>query len=605
MNNLESGSLLQNGRYKVIKVLGQGGFGVTYLAVQEIFGRQVAIKEFFMKEYCNRESGTQRVVVPTITTRDQVIRFKEKFIKEAKHIAGLSHPNIVHVIDVFEENDTAYYVMEYLSGGTLSEYVRKNGALPEVVAVNYIRQIASALGYVHAHQLLHLDVKPANIMLDDNGHAVLVDFGVSKRYDESGSQTSSTPLGVSEGYAPIEQYEKTSLINFSPSTDIYSLGASLFFLLTGNHPPTASILISEGGLSLPPNISSQLRECIKQCMAPSRKARPQNIEQFMQLLEAKPLTTNKSFKKRPSTQKNYQKIKTYNELLGYFLKKKRWIVFASSGLVFLLVFIFYFVFVSKEETTDLGNVKAVEEPVVTLKVTDDSAETKEFAVDGISFEMRYVKGGSFMMGATEEQGKETYKTEKPVHKVILDDFFIAKTEVTQELWEAVMGNNPSAFKDNKKPVENVSWTDCQNFIVKLNSLTGMNFSLPTEAQWEYAARGGINTKKFRYAGDNDLFLVGWCKTNSKGSTQNVGSMRPNELGLYDMTGNVCEWCLDWFDSYSKKNQKNPKGPETGKYKVTRGGSWHNSYYVCRISVRTFAGIETKGSNLGFRLVLNP
>lgn len=284
MTHLQPGALLQGGKYRIEKFLGQGGFGITYLGWHVSLNSRVAVKEFFMKDYCDRNPGTHQVTMGTSGSRDLVLRFREKFIKEARHIYALSHPHIVRVIDVFEENGTAYYVMDYLGGGTLQDAVQAHGAFSVSVASDYIRQVASALDYIHGRNLLHLDVKPSNIMLNDSGEAVLVDFGVSKRYDESGQQMSSTPLGVSEGYAPLEQYESGGVDQFSPSTDIYSLGATFYYLLTGSRPPKACALLSES-LSFPDGIPEGIRACIIRAMAPGRKDRPQSMGEFLRLLE--------------------------------------------------------------------------------------------------------------------------------------------------------------------------------------------------------------------------------------------------------------------------------------------------------------------------------
>lgn len=284
MTHLQQGALLQGGKYRIEKFLGQGGFGITYLGWHVSLNSRVAVKEFFMKDHCDRNPSTPQVAMGTSGSRELVLRFREKFIKEARHIYALSHPHIVRVIDVFEENGTAYYVMDYLGGGTLQDIVQAHGALSVSVASGYIRQVVSALDYIHGRNLLHLDVKPSNIMLNDSGEVVLVDFGVSKRYDESGHQTSSTPLGISEGYAPIEQYESGGMDQFSPSTDIYSLGATFYYLLTGIRPPKASALLSES-LSFPDGIPKGIRACIVRSMAPGRKDRPQNVGEFLCLLE--------------------------------------------------------------------------------------------------------------------------------------------------------------------------------------------------------------------------------------------------------------------------------------------------------------------------------
>ena len=283
---LKIGTLLKRGDYVIEKVIGQGGFGITYLACQTGLERKVAIKEFYMKEHCNRDDGNSFVSVPSLGSKELVERFRQKFLKEARIIASFESRNIVNIIDVFEENGTAYYVMEFLEGKTLSYLVSERGILDEVIAVEYIRQIAGALSEVHSRNLLHLDIKPANIMLNNKGCAVLIDFGISKHYDENGSQTSSGLVGISDGYAPMEQYKKGGLESFSPSTDIYSLGATLYKLLTGQNPPHASDVNDEGLPVLPQEISAPVRRAIKAAMEPKRKDRPQSVGEFLSLLES-------------------------------------------------------------------------------------------------------------------------------------------------------------------------------------------------------------------------------------------------------------------------------------------------------------------------------
>ncbi len=227
-----------------------------------------------------------------------------------------------------------------------------------------------------------------------------------------------------------------------------------------------------------------------------------------------------------------------------------------------------------------------------------------FTVNGVSFNMIAVKGGTFTMGATAEQGDDAYSGEKPAHQVTLSDYCIGETEVTQELWQAVMGSNPSYFTGNlQRPVERVSWNDCQEFIKKLNQLTGKTFRLPTEAEWEYAARGGSQSRGYKYAGSNTIGDVAWYTSNSSSTSHPVKQKQPNELGLYDMSGNVWEWCQDWYGSYSSSSQTNPAGPSSGSYRVYRGGGWNFNARNCRVSNRGSYTPSISYSYLGLRLAL--
>ena len=292
---LRQGTTLKGGKYHIKKVLGQGGFGITYLASQKIYVEgpigqieveiNLAIKEFFMKDICNREEGCQTVSIPSTGSQKVAERFKQKFIKEARHISILQHPNIIKVVDVFEENDTAYYVMEYHDNGSLNSIIKETGAMQESEATRYILQIASALDYIHKEQMNHLDVKPDNVLLNNKGEAVLIDFGLSKCYDSEGEQTSSTPVGVSIGYAPLEQSSVGGVSTFSPATDIYSLGATFYKLLTGQTPPEASEVLDEGLPTMPDSISEKAQNAIIQAMEPRRKRRPQSIKEFLALLD--------------------------------------------------------------------------------------------------------------------------------------------------------------------------------------------------------------------------------------------------------------------------------------------------------------------------------
>ena len=283
---LKSGYLLQGGKYKIIKPLGQGGFGITYLAEQTLMERKVCIKEFFMKEYCDRNEATSQVSLGTTNNKAMMEKYQEKFLKEARLIARLDHPNIIRIHDVFTENNTAYYVMDYIEGKNLNDIVKERGALPESEALGYIIPICEGLEYVHSHNINHLDIKPGNILVrKSDNRPILIDFGMSKQYDEAGDQTSSTPIGISAGYAPLEMYQVGGVSSFSPQTDIYELGATLYRLVTGKVPPTASDVMNEGLPEMPAGISAATKTAIEKAMEFRKKNRPESISSFLSLLK--------------------------------------------------------------------------------------------------------------------------------------------------------------------------------------------------------------------------------------------------------------------------------------------------------------------------------
>lgn len=236
--------------------------------------------------------------------------------------------------------------------------------------------------------------------------------------------------------------------------------------------------------------------------------------------------------------------------------------------------------------------------------SDTSGNSVTYTINGVSFKMVKVDGGTFMMGATSEQGNDALSNESPVHQVTLSTFYIGSTEVTQELWHAVMGTNPGVIPGPTLPITRVSWNDCQQFISKLNTLTGKQFRLPTESEWEFSARGGIKSRGYKYSGSNDLASVGWFDENAGASyCMEVGLRSPNELGLYDMSGNVSEWCDTYLAMYTSEPQTNPQGPTTGIYRIYRGGSWYLGSNNCRVSSRSWTTPDKATSLIGLRLAM--
>ena len=283
---LRIGASLCGGTYKIDKVLGQGGFGITYLATDLSLDRHVAIKEFFPKDYCDRNSTTSHVTLGTSSTTEFVEKLKKKFLKEAKNIAKFDHPNIIKIHAAFEENNTAYYVMDFIKGESLSDHVKRAGVFSLAEALQYVGKVGEALEYVHSFKMNHLDVKPANIMVREaDKFPILIDFGLSKQYDRAGQQTSTTPVGISHGYAPMEQYNDGGVGVFSPTTDEYSLAATLYYLLSGITPPQSTKLV-EDELIFPQSIPVNLIAPISKAMSPARKDRYATVGQFLAALKS-------------------------------------------------------------------------------------------------------------------------------------------------------------------------------------------------------------------------------------------------------------------------------------------------------------------------------
>ncbi len=587
---------------------------------------KVAIKEFFYKEYCDRDADTRHVTVPTSGNRDVVDRFKQKFVKEARTIFKLPHPNIVRILDVFEENGTAYYVMEYIEGESLSEMVADRGYIPEAEALAYICDVAQALTYIHSKKVNHLDVKPGNmIRRRSDGKVLLIDFGVAKQYDAASLKgTTTTPVCISAGYSPAEQYRKNGVQSFSPQSDVYALAATLYKLLTGVTPPEA-MDVQDEGLPVDELMAKQVSQHVRLAIALAMKGkseRTQSVELFIRHLsessneETVNLHDQEPKKPQPKPKKPQPQPKKpqpqpapkINQFVKA-IKSKTLYIWGIGGAVAIALLIGIIKFCARSS----GGEASVETSDTTAMVdTVHNVVNQTFTVNGVSFDMVEVVGSTFTMGATAEQGSDAFIWEKPTHQVTLSSYMIGKTEVTQELWEAVMGKSVSQIalelgcttsgEGANYPMYYVSWEDCQEFITKLNALTGKTFRLPTEAEWEFAARGGINSQGYKYSGSNTIYDVAWFFYNT-GTTRTVATKTPNELGIYDMSGNVFEWCNDWYGSYTSASQTNPIGPDSGSDRVYRGGSWCNGAGYCHVSIRNRNYPTHSNIDLGLRLAL--
>ncbi len=621
-NLLRVGTSLNHGKYRIVRHLASGGFGNTYEAVNEAFDAKCAIKEFFMSGVNHRAGDSLAVEVSNSAMTYTFDSAKKKFKKEAQRLYGIQNEHIVRVHDMFEENNTVYYVMDFIDGNSLNKIMKQQGhPFTEAQSTDILLQMCDALRCIHAQKLWHMDIKPGNIMMDRSGKCTLIDFGASKQTDPDGTNTvTSSVIAQTPGYAPSEQISG-NYEHWGPWTDIYALGATVYNLITAQRPPLRDDIDinQKNAFAFPETVSQQMRDLIIRMMQPVYLNRPQSVDEIETELNIAPQNNGENnidtvYEKKPADEetviagkdsdKDVHAQPEVEKPVPNFRNRKKVFFYIALSLLLIGGIIAYFIM-----NTNRTNVNT--EPPVEANTdspfeanTDSPVEVDGpvFEVNGVSFKMVNVPGGTFTMGGTSEQGSDAFNDESPSHQVTLTAFSIGQTEVTQELWQAVMGNNPSSFNGSKRPVESVSWDDSQTFIRKLNSLTGQKFRLPTEAEWEYAARGGRNGGT-KYAGSNSIDDVAWYINNSGSSTHDVATKRANDLGIYDMSGNVWEWCQDWYGDYSSSSQTNPQGPSTGSYRVRRGGSWYNLAGDCRVSYRGSFVPDYRYGNLGLRLAL--
>lgn len=564
---LEPGTTLCDGKYIIENKIGEGGFGITYLALQSGLNRRVCIKEYFLSGKCVRATHARTVLVQG-ESEGIFEKYRQSFVREAKMLAGLHHPNIVEVLDVFDENNTSYMVMNYIEGRSILDIVNSRGRLPYPEVVNYIAQISNAIGYIHDRHILHRDIKPDNIMITADYKAILIDFGSARDFEQDKTQVQTSIL--TPGYAPPEQY--TAKSRKGSYTDIYAIGATMYFMLTGQPPLESASRLTEQMTSpkeLVPEIPEEANRTILKAMQLKAENRHQTIQDFMDDLR----------NVRPS-------VLVDETIGGKTTNRIPWPVFAIAGGI-IAILIGFLVFPSKEEV-----------PVDTKPV---EYKTYDF-IGGNVYPMIKVDGGSFVMGSNDIDDDDCHP-----HKVTLSDFYIGQFEVSQGLWEKIMGDNPSDYipEDDYKsyPVENVGFEEVMEFIARLNKKTGKRFSLPTEAQWEFAARGGTKSNNTFFSGSDYPNTV-WYNNDRPFKIKFDSSI--NELGLYQMSGNVAEWCADYYDAdfYTlSQSSTNPINMNPDAYHVIRGGSFQDSDPKS-ISVYYRDADCVARPDVGFRLVMN-
>ncbi|NBU97411.1 MAG: hypothetical protein EBS19_04195 [Spirochaetia bacterium] len=554
------------GKYVVQKALGEGGFGRVFLA------EHIGLKQKHVIKVLSADSSRSTDI-------------RSRFFQEAQVIAKLKHPHIVPIMDVAEYGGRPYYIMSYLERGSLEDLLLKEKKLSVDSALNLVSKLLSALSEVHKKGIIHRDLKPSNVLLDESGEPILIDFGIA-RVDEVGG--AKTRTGFSIGTPQYMSPEQLDAKPINLTTDLYSMGIMLFELITGKPPFEGSLssLVTQHNTAKLPNVSgkienSKLAESIQvvlqKACAKEPSARYSSAKEMRGAVEG--LIQAKS---KPNPE--WEKMEAEHKKRMEELRKKEEELQARERVVV------------QERKVDV-----VANPITSKTYTN-------------TFGMEFIlmPAGEFMMGAV-PQDKNASDDEEPQHKVrITKPFYMGKYPVTQEEWEKLMGNNPSKFKQAGKraPVETVSWNDCQEFIKKLNQKEGLTYRLPTEAEWEYSARGGGSGGSTIYTYGDDASKLGdyaWYDGNSGSTTHPVGQKKPNSLGLYDIIGNVWEWCGDWYDGEYYKNNPNedPKGADKGEYRVLRGGSWRSYAGRCRLSNRYGNTPGGRFDCYGFRLVLLP
>ncbi|MEG3638891.1 SUMF1/EgtB/PvdO family nonheme iron enzyme [Magnetococcus sp. PR-3] len=675
--------------YEIIKVLGKGGFGITYLAKDTNLDQLVAIKEYLPSAFASRDQS--ETVLPNSPEAEETFRWGlDRFLGEARTLARFRHPHIVRVLSFFEDHNTAYMVMEFAEGKGLDAILKQRKTLTEGQLRQLLTPLLSALETLHETGFIHRDLKPANILIRKDGKPVILDFGSARQSLGQTDQHMTSLLTL--GYSPFEQYDSSGARQ-GPWTDIYAMGAVLYHAVTGKKPMDAALRINAKLRNQPdPMIravdvakerySANFLKNIDLALQVLETDRPQCVSDWKAQLfgedtanntvstkgssEApKPAAVVKPAEKSTKTAPTIKPTPTAKPIPkseapvvaptptskaevvaktappkedsaqqvakpaaqapaepGSSPKKKTkkkknaWRSFVAS--------INDFGTQSNNsagpKTTipkahaastkaDQGEVYVPPEPQEPLPTHPEAGQCWEEPITGLSF--IWIPQGQFQMGSN--KGVLGWRAdESPVHTVELDGFWMAQHPVTWDAWNRV--HKLDEGKKRKKveaalPASGIGWEDAQSFLRNFTHLSGSNLhmGLPTEAQWEYAARAGSDCQ-FHFGDDmSELHGYAWYNQNAGDVPHPVGKLQANPWGLYDMLGNVWEWVEDWYgdDTYKKcaHGVCNPTGAPFGEVRVCRGGSWRSTVKACRVAYRNRVSPTSKSSTLGFRLVL--
>ncbi|PHX62732.1 MAG: hypothetical protein CK551_09655, partial [Planctomycetaceae bacterium] len=634
------GKSLTMGKYQILEKIGAGGMGQVYKAFHSSTERIVAIKVILGQGKINSE----------------VVK---RFEREVKAAAKLVHSNIITVFDADQADGRIFMVMEYIKGDDLGGLLRKKGQLSVSEVVDYILQAARGLKYAHDHGVIHRDIKPGNILVDSSGNVKIVDMGLAKLENQGDEKTISmltAPAAIMGTVDFMSPEQGFSSKNVDGRADIYSLGATLFFLLTRKvmfpgdsafekllahrESPIPSLSNTRDGIT--PDLEIAFMKMVAKKVEDRYASMAEVISTLSRLQteigessvatedvatnyfeggappETMKIESELTNKGREGNRETVKQVggKTLYYISGILQKAySPGILMAAriTGLV-LLVFLVLLVLMLlmkpgtnvkeeiKKQIAELAKLKLEEEAKAKqkepLKKDTSGKEEVEDLGKGIKLDLVLIPAGKFKMGSPEsEVGRVNNELQ---HEVTLTKpYYMGKYEVTQEQYEAVIGNNPSSTKVAKLPVSDVSWEDCQEFIKKLNAKTKGGYRLPTEAEWEYACRAGTSTA---YSVGDVITPQDANYLDSKiGKPVAVGSYKANGFGLYDMHGNVWEWCEDREGDYPAGAITDPKGAATGKSRVCRGGSFYFNVSTARSSARVNLAPSYRFSSFGFRL----
>lgn len=567
IHKFKSGDVF-NERYTLEKLIGVGGFADVWKAIDNSTKTVVALKIY------------------TNLDNDGIKDLSDEYTR----MSSLNHTNILRADHFDSDGNIPYLVMKFCGGGSLD---KKVGKLDDEEIMRVIRDMAEGLKYLHQSKIVHQDIKPANILIDEQGGVttyVLSDFGISSKTKTRLSHSvnlKNQGTSMTEAYAPPEKFSsKKEDRRPDRKGDIFSFGISLYELVTGGMPfddlsTGRQLQYGDAEVDFSDIKNEKLKRIIALCMQPDKEDRPSAAE----LVD---MIKNEGLPKEAKRVTGHGKHTVRVSDNGSSSLNWLWGVIAC---VLVGGIAYYFMNQpsgQSEELTD-GYIQRVD----------------TFTINGIHLEMVKIPGGSFKMGCSDSNDSSADPNEKPAQQRQVSDFYMSKYEITQKLWFTIMNSNPSTMINDNYPVNNISWDDCQLFIQKLNAITGRNFRLPTETEWEYAAKAKINedgtlsTESYKYSGtSSSVSDYAWYGSNSGGKLHAVGTKQPNDFGLYDMSGNVIEWCQDIYTNYSTGN------PEIDKdERVLRGGFYGGDAGSIRCTSRGSCPYTTAMEPFGFRLCL--